>query len=148
MAPFEALYGRKCRTPLYWNEVGERKLEGPELVQQVENAIKVIRDRLKLAQNRQKQYADRHRKDRDLVVGDYALLKVSPLKGVMRFGRKGKLSPRYIGPFEVLKKVGAVAYELALPPELHYIHNVFHVSVLRLYKPDIQQTIDYQPIEL
>ena len=81
-------------------------------------------------------------------MGEHAFLKVSPSKGMMRFGTKGKLSPRFMGPFQILKKVGAVAYELALPPALAHIHNVFHISMLCPYKSDFNRAIDYQPIEI
>ena len=141
MPPFEALYGRKCRSPLYWDEVGERKILGPELVQQTKEKIELIRQRLVAAQNRQSKYANQHRKDIEFETGDLVLLKVSPWKGVLRFGKKGKLSPRFIGPFEILKRVGKVAYELALPPNLQHIHNVFHVSMLRRYHPDMKVTL-------
>ena len=116
MPPYEALYGRKCRSPIYWNEIGERQVLGPELVQETVDKIKVIRKRMQTAQNRQKHYADVRRRPLEFQVGDHVFLRVSPTKGVKRFGIKGKLSPRYIGPFEILGKVGAVAYRLALPP--------------------------------
>ena len=94
----------------------------------------MIRKRLKVAVNRQNSYADLKRKDIQYEIGEKVLLKVSPWKKVMRFGRKGKLSPRFIGPYEVIEKVGSVAYSLALPPELEKIHNIFHVSKLRRYR--------------
>ena len=147
MPPYEALYGRKCRTPLCWDEVGERKLLGPELVQQTADVVKTIRARLVAAQDRQKKYADQHRQQRDFDVGTYVFLKVSPWKGKMRFGKKGKLSPRFIGPFEVLRRVGEVAYEIVLPLKLGHVHNVFHVSVLRPYIPDYKHVIEYEPIQ-
>ena len=148
MPPYEALYGRKCRSPLHWEEVGERQILGPELVQQTKEAIELIRKRLVTAQNRQKQYADLTRKDMDFKEGEQVLLKVSPWKGLVRFGKKGKLSPRYVGPFEVLKQVGKVAYELALPPHMQHVHNVFHVSMLKRYRPDSNHVIEYEPIEV
>ena len=148
MPPYEALYGRKCRTPLYWDEVGERQLLGPELVQQTAEAVKLIKTRLVAAQDRQKKYADLHRQKREFDVGSFVFLKVSPWKGKLRFGKKGKLSPRFVGPFEILKRIGEVAYEVALPPELEHIHNVFHVSVLRPYKPDYKHVISYEPIQV
>ena len=114
MAPFEALYGRKCRTPVCWDEVGERKLIGPELVQITLDKIQIVRERLKIARGRQKSYADKHRRDPQFKVGDRVFLKVSPWKGVLRFGRRGKLRPRYIGPYEIIAKVGPVAYRLDL----------------------------------
>ena len=131
MAPYEALYGRRCRSPVHWDEVGERKLLGPELVQQIAEAVDKIRQRLKTAQSRQKSYADRRRRDLEFEIGDYVFLRVSPMKGVLRFGKKGKLSPRYIGPFEILDRVGDKAYRLLLPLSLAGVHNVFHVSMLR-----------------
>ena len=130
MAPYEALYGRKCRSPLYWDEVGESRLLGPELIQIAAEKISMIRAHLVAAQSRQRSYANPHRREVTFDSGEYAFLRVSPMKGVFRFGRKGKLSPRYIGPFEVLERVGEVAYRLALPPELSHIHPVFHVSSL------------------
>ncbi|EOY03326.1 DNA/RNA polymerases superfamily protein [Theobroma cacao] len=148
MAPFEALYGRRCRSPIGWLEVGERKLLGPELVQDATEKIHMIRQRMLTAQSRQKSYADNRRRDLEFQVGDHVFLKVSPTKGVMRFGKKGKLSPRYIGPFEILEKVGAVAYRLALPPDLSNIHPVFHVSMLRKYNPDPSHVIRYETIQL
>ncbi|KAL6125247.1 hypothetical protein ACLB2K_073306 [Fragaria x ananassa] len=98
--------------------------------------IKVVRDRLKAAQSRQKSYADIRRKDLEFQVGDWVFLKLSPWKGVVRFGKRGKLSPRYIGPYEIIVRVGSLAYRLALPSELSRIHNVFHVSMLRKYIAD------------
>ena len=113
MAPYELLYGRRCRSPLHWDEVGERQLLGPEAVRQAQEAVTLIRQRMLAAQSRQKSYADTKRRDVEFQVGDQVFLKISPMKGVKRFGKKGKLSPRFIGPFEILDKVGAVAYRLA-----------------------------------
>ncbi|GJZ12341.1 putative reverse transcriptase domain-containing protein [Tanacetum coccineum] len=105
-APFEALYGRKCRSPVIWTEVGESQLIGPELVQEMTEKIFQIKERLKTARSRQKSYADKRRKPLEFKVGDRVLLKVSPWKGVVRFGKKGKLAPRYVGPFEIVECVG------------------------------------------
>ncbi|KAJ4701059.1 Retrotransposon protein, putative, Ty3-gypsy subclass [Melia azedarach] len=148
MAPYEALYGRKCRTPICWDEVGERKLLGPEIVQDTNEKISVIRDRLKMAQDRQKSYADKRRRNLEFAVGDYVFLRVSPWKGILRFGKRGKLSPRYMGPFEIIERIGEVAYRLALPPELSRIHDVFHVSMLRKYISDPSHILDSQPAQL
>ncbi|KAJ0981394.1 hypothetical protein J5N97_009649 [Dioscorea zingiberensis] len=148
MAPYEALYGRKCRTPICWGEVGERKLERPKFIQHTEEQVRMIRERLRIAQSRQKSYADPKRSHVEFQVGDGVLLKVSPMKGVMRFGKRGKLSPRYIGPFEILERVGAVAYRLALPPDLAQVHNVFHISMLRKYVPDPSHVIQHVPVEI
>ena len=136
MAPFEALYDRKCRTSVCWDEVGERRLIGLELVQIALDKIQIVRDRLKTARDRQKSYANKHRRDLQFEVGDRVFLKVSPWKGVLRFGRREKLRPKYIGPYETISRVGPVAYRLDLPPELSKVHNVFHVSMLRKYIPD------------
>ena len=130
MAPYEALYGRKCRSPLYWDEVGERQLLGPEIVQDTEDKIALIRKRMLTAQSRQKSYADRHCCNLEFEIGNKVFLKVSPINGVLRFCKKGKLSPRYVGPFEVKEVVGPVAYRVALPPKLAGVHDVFHVSTL------------------
>ena len=147
MAPFEALYGRRCRSPIGWFESGEVQVLGPDLVQQTLDKVRVIQDRLRTAQSRQISYADRRRRDLEFMVGDRVFLKVSPMKGVMRFGKKGKLSPRFIGPFEILERVGAVAYRLALPPSLS-VHPVFHVSMLRKYVHDLSHVIDMASVEV
>ncbi|KAL5836129.1 hypothetical protein ACOSQ4_015626 [Xanthoceras sorbifolium] len=148
MAPYEALYGRKCRTPLCWTELGEDRLVGPDLIRQTEEKVKIIRDRLKVASDRQKSYADLKRKEIEYDVGEKVFLKVSPWKKVLRFGRKGKLSPRFIGPYEIIERVGPVAYRLALPPELEKIHNVFHVSMLRRYRSDPSHKVQAESIEI
>jgi hypothetical protein len=148
MAPYEALYGRRCRSPLYWDEVGERKLLGPEIIQDTCEKITVIKQRLVAAQSRQKSYADLRRRELEFEVGTKVFLKVAPMKGVMRFGRRGKLSPRYVGPFEILEKIGAVAYRLALPPNLSRIHNVFHISMLRKYVPDPTHVLESEPLQI
>ncbi|KAK8619690.1 hypothetical protein V6N13_135972 [Hibiscus sabdariffa] len=131
-----------------FRELYDRKILGPELIQETENTVRLIRDRLKQAFDRQKSYADRRRKDLEFAVGDQVFLKVSPWKKVLRFGRKGKLSPRFIGPYRILERVGKVAYRLELPPQLSRIHNVFHVSMLRQYRPDPSHIIQVQEVEL
>ena len=136
MTPYEALYGRKCRTPLYWTKLSEKNVIGPDLIQETKEKVKMIKERLKVATDRQKSYADMKRKDIRYEIGEKVFLKVSPWKKVMRFREKCKLSPRFIGPYEVIEKVGPVAYILALPPNLENIHNVFHVSMLRRYRSD------------
>ncbi|GJZ42680.1 putative reverse transcriptase domain-containing protein [Tanacetum coccineum] len=130
-APFEALYGRKCRSPVCWTEVGEAQILGPELIQETTKKIVQIKQRMQAARDRQKSYADLKRKPMDFQVGDNVMLKVSPWKGVVRFGKRGKLNPRYVGPFKVIEKVGDVAYKLELPEELSRVHNTFHVSNLK-----------------
>ncbi|CAN4123272.1 unnamed protein product [Withania somnifera] len=131
MAPYEALYGRKCRLPIGWFEVGETALLGPDLVQKAMEKVKLIQQRLKIAQSRHKSYADIRRRGLEFSIGDWVFLKVSPMKGVMRFGKKGKHSPHYIGPYKIIRRYGQVAYKLELPQELSIVHPVFHVSMLR-----------------
>ncbi|KAD3336756.1 hypothetical protein E3N88_32275 [Mikania micrantha] len=131
MPPFEVLYGRKCRTPVCWGEVGPRELASKKVVKVTNERIDQIRAHLKAAQDRQKSYADKRRRPIEFQVGDFVLLKVSPWKGVIRFRKRGKLSPRFIGPFKIIARIGEVAYCLELPEELSGIHNTFHVSYLR-----------------
>nr|GEZ90347.1 putative reverse transcriptase domain-containing protein [Tanacetum cinerariifolium] len=122
-ATFEALYGRKCRSPIMWTE---------------------IKNRLKVARDRQKSYADEKIKPLEFSVGDYVLLKVSPWKGMIRFGKEGKLAPRFVGSFEIIEKVGTVAYRLDLPEELNGVHDTIHVSNLKkcLVNPTLQVPLD------
>ncbi|GKF54819.1 putative reverse transcriptase domain-containing protein [Tanacetum coccineum] len=128
-APFEALYGRKCCSPVFWAEVGEVQLTGPEIVQEKTEKIVQIKQRMQAARDRQKRYADLKRKPMEFQVGDKVMLKVSPWKGVVRFSKRGKLNPRYVGPFKVLEKVRSVAYKLELPQELNSVHNTLHTSL-------------------
>ena len=136
MAPYEALYGRRCRTSVCWTELNEHKLIGPYIVKDTEAKVQVIRQRLKAASDRQKSYADLKRNDIEYEVGDKVFLKVSPWRKVLRFRKKWKLSSRCIGPYEVLERIGPVAYRLALPLELAKLHDVFHMSMLRKYSYD------------
>ena len=106
MAPYEALYGRKCRTPLCWAELSEKKVIGPDLIQETEEKVKMIRERLKVATDKQKLSADMKRKDIRYEIDEKVFLKVSPLMKVMRFEKNGKLSPRFIGLYDVIEKVG------------------------------------------
>ncbi|GKC82144.1 putative reverse transcriptase domain-containing protein [Tanacetum coccineum] len=143
-ALFEALYGRKCRSLIMWAEVREGQLIGPELVQETTEKISQNKDRRKAARDRQKSDADKRRKTLEFSVGDYVLLKVSPWKGVVRFEKKGKLAPRFVGPFEIVKKVCHVAYRLDLLEELNGVHDTFHVSNLKkcLVDPTLQVPLD------
>jgi hypothetical protein len=130
-SPFEALYGRKCRTPLYWDQTGERQFFGPEIIQEAEQQVRMIRENLRIAQSRQKSYADIRRRPLEFQEGDHVYLKVSPIRGMRQFKVKGKLSPRFIGPFKILNWVGEMAYQLELPNHLSVIYDVFHVSQLK-----------------
>ncbi|GKC08178.1 putative reverse transcriptase domain-containing protein [Tanacetum coccineum] len=130
-APFEALYGRKCRSPVCWAEVGEAQLTGPKIIHETTKKIVQIRNRMQAACDRQKSYADKRRRPLEFEVGDKVMLKFAPWKGVIRFGKRGKLNPRYIGPFQIIERIGPVAYRLKLPQELNRVHNVFHVYNLK-----------------
>ncbi|GKF99625.1 hypothetical protein Tco_0301316, partial [Tanacetum coccineum] len=127
----EALYGRKCRSPMCWAEVREAQLTGPEMIQETMGKIILIKQRIQAAQDRQKSYTDLKRKPMEFEVRDRVMLKVSPWKWVVRFGKRGKLNPRYVRPFKVLAKVRKVAYMLELPQELSRVHHTFHVSNLK-----------------
>jgi len=148
MAPFEALYGRRCRTPLSWSQTGECKIFGPDLVTEAENKVKVIQANLKVAQSRQKSYADKRRKPLQFEVGDHVYLRISPTKGVQRFSLKGKLAPLYIGPFEILEICGLVAYRIQLPSRLAAIHDVFHISQLKKCVRVPEEIIEQQDLEV
>ncbi|GKC81234.1 hypothetical protein Tco_1136951, partial [Tanacetum coccineum] len=128
---------------------GESQLIGPELMQEMTEKIFQIKERLKTARSRQKSYADKRRKPLEFQVGDRVLLKVSPWKGVVRFGKKGKLAPRYVGPFEIVECVGPVAYRLKLPQELSCVYDMFHVSNIKKYlaEPDVQVPLDETKID-
>jgi hypothetical protein len=116
MAPFEMLYGHRCRTTLFWNETGERKIFGPDILQEVKKQVRMVRENLRVAQSRQKSYADHRRRELSFKVGDFVYLKVSPMRGLCHFKGRGKLAPRFIGQFKILEKRGEVAYQLELLP--------------------------------
>ncbi|GKE60528.1 putative reverse transcriptase domain-containing protein, partial [Tanacetum coccineum] len=143
-APYEALYERKCRSPVCWSEVEDSQLTGPELIRETTKKIVQIKDHLLTVCSLQKSYADRRTKPLEFKVDDMVLLKVSPWKGDVRFGKRSKLSPRYIGPFKILARVGPVAYTLELPEELKGVHSTFHVLNLKkcLVEGDIVVPMD------
>ncbi|WMV13824.1 hypothetical protein MTR67_007209 [Solanum verrucosum] len=142
MAPYKALYGRRCCSPIGWFEVGEANVLGLDLVQEAMDKVQLIRQRLLTAQRRQESYADKRRRYLVFTVGDKVFLQVSPMKGVMRFDKRGKFSLRYIGPYEILDWVGGVAYRLAPSPDMSFIHPVFHVSMLRKYISDSSYVLE------
>jgi hypothetical protein len=131
MAPYEALYGRQCRTPLFWSQTRESQVFRPEVLKDVEKQVQVVRESLKVAQSRQKSYVVKRRRDLSFEIRDFVYLKVSPTRGTRRFKVKGKLAPRYVGPFQIVDCRGEVAYQLELPPQLSDVHDVFHVSQLK-----------------
>ena len=145
MAPFEALYGRRCRTPLCWSEPGERVIFGPDLVVDAEEQVRRVRTNLQAARDRKKGYEDKRRRPLAFEVNDRVYLRVSPLKGVKRFGIKGKLAPRYVEPFRIIEICGPIAYKLELPEQLQRVHNVFHVSQLKkCLKPPIDVEVEIE----
>ena len=128
MSPFEALYGRKCQTPSMWSKVGERSLFGPNMIKEAEEQVAKVWENLKAAQSRQKSYADTRRWPLELQPRDFIYLKASPIRGTRRFQVRGNLSPQYVGPYQIIDRIGAVAYHFELPPEMSDVHDVFHVS--------------------
>ena len=131
MTPYEALYERPCISPLRWTEVGERSITGPDLIRHTSEKVSLIRHRLLTAQSSQKSHVDVRRRTLEFEVGHHVFLKVMPKRGIVRFGERWKLSPRFVGPFEILERVGTVMYRLTLPPSMSGVHEVFHVSMLR-----------------
>ena len=129
---------------------GEREssIIGPDLIIDTSKKVSLIQQRLLMAQSRQKSYADVLRRPLEFKTGDHVFLKVMPKRGVVRFGKRGKLSPRFVGPFEILERIGTVAYRLALPPSMSGVHEVFHVSMLRKYTPDPAHVVDWGQIEV
>ncbi|GJY30090.1 putative reverse transcriptase domain-containing protein [Tanacetum coccineum] len=146
--PFETLYGRKCQMPIALAEVGESKLMGREIFQETIDKIVQIKERLKTVKYRQKSYVNNWLKPLEFSVGDKVLLKVSPWKGVVRFGKRSKFPPRYVGPFEIVGRVSLVAYRLRLPQELVGIHDTFHVSNLKKCPTDINLYVPLEEIKI
>lgn len=128
MAPYEALYVRKCRTPLCWYESGESTMLRPKIVQQTTEMIEMIRENMKASKSRHKSYRDKRREDSEFHEGDHVFLRVNPVTGVGRTLKSKKLNPKFIGPYHILQRVGAVTYIVVLPPDLSRLHDMFHVS--------------------
>ena len=148
MAPFEALYGRKCRTPLNWVEPGERRYYGIDFMNEAEQQVRTIQQHLEAGQAHQKSYADKRRKPIEFALGDHVYLKVSPLKGVQRFGVKRKLASCYVGPYRILERKGKVAYKVQLPPELRAFFPIFHVSQLKKCFRVPEERVEVRDIKL
>jgi hypothetical protein len=142
MAPYESLYGQKCISPLCWEVPSECLLVGPDWIQLTHDKVHQIRQNMLTAQSQHKSYADVRQRDLEFALCDEVLLKVSPTKGIVHFGIKGKLSPRYIGPYLITAQVGSLAYWLQLPEFIAGVHPVFHVSMLRKYIRDPELKIE------
>jgi hypothetical protein len=131
MVPFEMLYGWRCQTPLFWSKAREQKVFRLDILQEAEKQVRMVRENLRVTQSRQKSYADHRRRELSFKVEDFVYLKVSPMRGLRHFKVRGKLAPRFIGPFKILEKRGEVAYQLELPSQLSDVRDVFHVSQLK-----------------
>jgi hypothetical protein len=147
MSPFEALYGKKCNTPVSWDNLADRAVVGPNLLKEMEDQMEKIKQDLKVAQNRQKSYADKNKVFKDFKVGEHVFLKVKAKRSSIRLGSCSKLAARYCGPFEILEKIGPIAYMLALHAFIR-VHNVFHVSLLKKCVPDPNHIIDWNVIQV
>ncbi|GJY94450.1 hypothetical protein Tco_0510811 [Tanacetum coccineum] len=145
---FEALYGRKFRSPICWAEVGDSQLIGPEIIHETTEKIVQIKSRIQAARDREKSYTDVRRKPLEFQVGDKVMLKVSSWKGVIHFGKRGKLNPRYIGPFKIIAKVGTISYRLELPKQLSRVHSTFHVLKLKKCMADEPLAIPSDEIQV
>jgi hypothetical protein len=145
MAPYEALYGRQCRTLLFWSQTGESQVFKLEVLKDAEKQVQMIHESLKVAQSRQKSYTDKRRRDPSFEIGSFVYLKVSPMRGTRKFRFKGKLAPRYVRPFKIIDSKGEVAYQLELQPQLSEVHDVFHISQLMkcLRVPEEQLPMEY-----
>nr|GEZ37094.1 putative reverse transcriptase domain, ribonuclease H-like domain, aspartic peptidase domain protein [Tanacetum cinerariifolium] len=148
VAPFEVLYGQKCRSHVCWAEVGDTQLTGPKIIHETTEKIVQIRQHLQATRDRQRSYTNVRRKPLEFQTGDHIMLKISPRKGIIRFGKRGKLNPRYIGPFKILKRIGPVAYKLELPEELSNVYNTFYVSNLKKCLSDESLLIPMKELKL
>jgi hypothetical protein len=148
MAPFEALYGRQCRTPLFWSQTRESQVFGLEVLKDAKKQVQVIRESLNVARSRQKSYADKRRRDLSFKIGDFIYLKVSPMRGTRRFKVKGKLAPRYVGQLKRIDHKGEVASQLELPHQLSEVHDVFHVSQLKKCLRVLEEQLPMEELDL
>jgi hypothetical protein len=148
MAPYEALYGWQCRTPLFSSQTRESQVFGPEVLRDIEKKVQMVHESLKVAQTWQKSYADKQKRDLSFEISDFIYLKVSSLRGTQRFKVEGKLAPRYVGPFKVIDHKGEVAYQLELPPQLSDVHDVFHVSQLMKCLRVLEEQLPMEELDL
>ena len=148
ITPFKGLCGRKCRSPVCWDDVGERKILGLELMQLTVEKVTLIKEILKATQSRQKSYSSNHIWDLEFEVSDHVFLEVSHMKFVMRLGRKEKLNPQFVGLFKILERVGTLVYKVTLTLSLSEIYSVFHVSALRKYVFDPSHVVGLKSIQI
>jgi len=148
MAPYEALYGRKCMTLLCWYQDGEAVLVGQELLEQTTEKVRMVRDRMQASQSRQKAYADRRGRPLEFAVGEHEFLRVTRITGVGRAFRSRKLSPKFLGPYQISRRIGPLAYEIALPPQFANLHPVFHISQLRKYVFDPSHVLEVEDVQI
>jgi hypothetical protein len=147
MSPFETLYGRKCNTPVSWDYPGDKAVPGPNFLREMEEKMIKIKKNLRVSQNRQKNYADKGKNHKEFKVGDHVFLKVKVNKSSLKLGNCSKLAAQYCGLFEILDRIGPVAYMIVLPASM-FVHNVFHVSLLKKYIPDTNHVIDWNVIQV
>jgi hypothetical protein len=147
MATFAMLYGHMCRTLLFWSETAERKVFRPDILQEANKQVRMARENMRVAQSRQKSYTDHRRRELSFEVGDIVYVKVSPMRGLCHFKVRGKLAPRFIGPFKILEKRSKVAYQLELPPQLFDVHDVFHVSQLKKCLRVLEEQIPIEDLD-
>jgi hypothetical protein len=147
MSPFEALYGRKCNTLVSWDNPADIAVVGPELLKEMEEKMLKIKQNLKVSQDRQKSYVDKGITHREFKVGDHVFLKVKANRSSLKLGNCSKLTTRYCGPFEILERIGLVSYMISLPASM-YVHNVFHLSLLKKYIPYANHVIDWNVIQV
>jgi hypothetical protein len=147
MAPFDFLYKKPCQMPLSWDQLEDRVVVGPEAIQEMEYQMKIIRKGIKEVQDQQNSYVNVQRVDRNYKFGYRIFLWVNPHKGSIKFGKGDKISPRFVGPFDIVERKGLMAYRLALPDSLRRMHDVFHVSVLRHYISDPTHVIDLSSLQ-
>ncbi|XP_073291046.1 uncharacterized protein [Primulina huaijiensis] len=148
LRPQFCMYGKRCRSPFFWDEFVEKQLTGPEIVQEMHDKVQLICQRMKATQDRQVSYANRRRRPLEFQVGYFVFLRISLFRGVACFRMRGKLSPSFVGPYEIVERIGTCAYRLDLPQSLSGIHDIFHVSILRKYEPDPSHVIQPDEVEL
>ncbi|XP_050916063.1 uncharacterized protein LOC127131172 [Lathyrus oleraceus] len=148
MAPLEALYGRRCRTLLCWYEYGDSVVLGPKIVQQTTDKVKFIRDKMKASQSRKKIYHDKRIKDLEFRQGDHVFLRVNLVTSIVRLVKSKKLTPKFIGSYQISQRIGNMVYKVALPNDILNLHDVFHVSQIQKYNPDRSHTIQMDDVQV